>query len=48
MNEYTTNLPPVNMDAEGNPTDGRGAWRQYLCRACGWIYDERLGDPDGG
>lgn len=49
MNEHTsTDLPPVNMDAEGNPTDGRGAWRQYLCRACGWIYDERLGDPDGG
>ena len=49
MNEHTsTDLPPVNMDKEGNPTDGRGAWRQYLCRACGWIYDERLGDPDGG
>lgn len=23
-------------------------WRQYLCRACGYIYDEKLGDPDGG
>lgn len=23
-------------------------WRQYLCRACGLIYDEEVGDPDGG
>ncbi|HZG19533.1 MAG TPA: FAD-dependent oxidoreductase [Herbaspirillum sp.] len=23
-------------------------WRQYLCRACGLIYDEQLGDPDSG
>jgi rubredoxin-NAD+ reductase len=23
-------------------------WRQYICRACGLIYDERLGDPDSG
>lgn len=22
--------------------------RQYLCEACGYIYDEALGDPDGG
>ena len=41
-------IAPMNMDKDGNPTDGRGAWRQYLCRACGWIYDEKLGDPDGG
>ncbi len=41
-------LAPVNMDKDGNPTDGRGAWRQYLCRACGWIYDEKVGDIDGG
>lgn len=38
----------VNMDEYGNPTDGRGEWRQFLCRACGFIYDEKLGDPDGG
>lgn len=38
----------VNMDIDGNPTDGRGSWKQFLCRACGWIYDEKLGDPDGG
>jgi len=23
-------------------------WRQYICVACGLIYDEREGDPDGG
>ena len=23
-------------------------FRQYICRACGYIYDEALGDPDGG
>jgi rubredoxin-NAD+ reductase len=24
------------------------SWRQYICRACGLIYDEALGDPDSG
>lgn len=24
------------------------AWRQYLCRACGYVYDEKAGDPDSG
>jgi rubredoxin---NAD+ reductase len=24
------------------------AFRQFICRACGFIYDEALGDPDGG
>jgi len=24
------------------------AWRTFICRACGWIYDEALGDADGG
>lgn len=38
----------MNIDQNGNPTDGRGDWQQFLCRACGWIYDEKLGDPDGG
>ncbi len=41
-------LTPVNMDKDGNPTDNRGEWKRFLCRACGWIYDERLGDEDGG
>ncbi len=33
------------------PFDGAAAvadWRQYICRACGLIYDEELGDPDSG
>lgn len=30
------------------PTDGLGPWKQFLCRACGLIYDEGEGDPDGG
>lgn len=24
------------------------AYRQYICRACGHVYDEAVGDPDGG
>ncbi len=24
------------------------AWQQYICDACGYIYDEGVGDPDGG
>ncbi len=24
------------------------AFRQFICRACGYLYDEALGDPDGG
>jgi rubredoxin-NAD+ reductase len=23
-------------------------WKKYICRACGVIYDEELGDPDSG
>lgn len=23
-------------------------WRRFLCRVCGIVYDEALGDPDGG
>lgn len=23
-------------------------WRQFLCEACGYVYDEALGDPDSG
>lgn len=25
-----------------------GDWRKYICRACGVIYDEEIGDPDSG
>lgn len=30
------------------PNDGRGAWRKFICLACGYVYDEEFGDPDGG
>jgi len=29
-------------------SDMTRAWRQFICRACGLIYDEELGDPDSG
>jgi len=29
-------------------TDAATASRQYICRACGLIYDEATGDPDSG
>ncbi len=29
------------------PADKR-PWRRFICRACGYLYDERDGDPDGG
>ncbi|MBQ9079657.1 MAG: rubredoxin [Clostridia bacterium] len=22
--------------------------KKYVCDACGWVYDEALGDPDNG
>ncbi len=22
--------------------------KKYVCKVCGWIYDEELGDPDQG
>jgi rubredoxin---NAD+ reductase len=25
-----------------------GDWKKYICRACGVIYDEEIGDPDSG
>lgn len=30
------------------PNDGRGPWKEFLCRACGLIYNESEGDPDSG
>ncbi len=23
-------------------------YKQYICSACGWVYEEELGDPDAG
>jgi rubredoxin-NAD+ reductase len=28
--------------------DNDAAFRQFICRACGYVYDEAKGDPDGG
>ncbi len=30
------------------PTDNRGAWRKFICLACGYIYDEEFGNPEDG
>ena len=46
---FARHLPgraPVSAVVE--PTDSLGPWMQYLCRACGLVYDEKKGDPDGG
>ena len=35
--------------SEGNACrSDDSAWRQYLCKACGYVYDEKAGDPDSG
>lgn len=36
------------LHAVANAVLALAPWRQFLCRACGWIYDEALGDPDSG
>jgi rubredoxin---NAD+ reductase len=28
--------------------DAAAPWRQFICRACGLVYDERVGDADSG
>ena len=28
--------------------DDARPWRRFICRACGYVYDEKDGDPDGG
>ena len=37
-------------DAFAGDADGAGAapWQSYICNACGYIYNEADGDPDGG
>jgi rubredoxin-NAD+ reductase len=30
------------------PAANDAAFRQFICRACGYVYDEAKGDPDGG
>ena len=36
------------MSADSDTTATTEDWRQYICRACGLIYDEQFGDPDSG
>lgn len=39
-----TGLPAAPIAAMAQPAP----WQQYICDACGYIYDEAKGDPDGG
>ena len=39
---------PAEPAKMAEPTDGKGPWKEFLCRACGFIYNERDGDPDSG
>lgn len=32
----------------GEPTDGLGPWRTWVCVVCGYIYDEAVGSPAEG
>lgn len=36
------------MSAGQTAIAGHAPWQQYLCEACGHVYDEALGDPDAG
>ncbi len=36
------------MSAGAQPAANDAAFRQFICRACGYVYDEAKGDPDGG
>jgi len=43
----------ADADAAAVPVGASGAratpeWRQFICRVCGWIYDEARGDADSG
>lgn len=31
-----------------NTVTAAAPWRQFICRACGLVYDEQAGDPDSG
>jgi rubredoxin-NAD+ reductase len=41
---------PVTAIAEAIAalTSAAATYRQYICHACGYVYDEALGDPDSG
>lgn len=35
----------MNAPTAGSPDH---PYQQYICRACGYVYNEAEGDPDGG
>lgn len=39
-----TRPSPVSLAVEAQAP----AWQTYICHACGYLYDEAVGDPDGG
>lgn len=42
-------LPPQAQPAEAVTTDASGLpWALFICKACGLIYDEAMGDADSG
>ena len=43
MNSASPALTPVALAAQAI-----APYRQYICHACGYIYDEATGDPDSG
>ena len=40
--------PPRAGYAENHTRTGGKKKRKYVCDACGWIYDEEEGYPEGG
>ncbi|MBX3609001.1 MAG: FAD-dependent oxidoreductase [Hydrogenophaga sp.] len=47
MNTLPSSLPST-LSATAQAARALAPYRQYLCEACGYVYDEALGDPDGG
>ena len=39
---------PSAMTATAEAVQALVPWQQYICKACGYIYDEATGDPDSG
>ncbi len=50
MNTGARDAPAgAGIDDRPQPAaDGGDTFRQFICRACGYVYDEATGDPDGG
>jgi rubredoxin-NAD+ reductase len=41
-------IATLTTTAAAAATLGRSPYRQFICHACGYIYDEAVGDPDSG